>query len=440
MPALQIKKMMYYNGLDDSKPAPDARAVSTQPRTSANDSGASPMISRGFCVRGRLQCPRVPPVLPPAHRASSRPPRGRVERSRCEAAGIPASSVGGRGAGGRRQRARRSRSTPATAMNPASVMKLVTTYAALELLGPAYRWKTEAYRPAADGVLRRPGPQGLRRPEAQLRELLDAAARAARRGAARDPRRPGARPQLLRRRWRDRGASTTSSSARTTSRPTRCSCNFKSLRFVFMPAGDRRARVRRAASAGLEVVNGLRLADGRLPRRARLPRPDRRPSVRRFAAAARRLHAASTRSSCGEKELNVALYSPRGLRRRHDPPALGGDGRHLDRQGARRRRAAGGAAHPRARVAAARRDRARHQQVLQQRDGAPALPHARRAISAARRRSAESALRARAPVADAQERARARARDRERLGPLARWSASARPRSRRCCRRPGGAR
>src|SRR5262245_19505863 len=31
------------------------------------------------------------------------------------------------------------------AMNPASVMKLVTTYSALELLGPAYRWKTEAY-------------------------------------------------------------------------------------------------------------------------------------------------------------------------------------------------------------------------------------------------------------------------------------------------------
>jgi D-alanyl-D-alanine carboxypeptidase/D-alanyl-D-alanine-endopeptidase (penicillin-binding protein 4) len=30
-------------------------------------------------------------------------------------------------------------------MNPASTMKLVTTYAALELLGPAYTWKTEAY-------------------------------------------------------------------------------------------------------------------------------------------------------------------------------------------------------------------------------------------------------------------------------------------------------
>ncbi|HXZ51961.1 MAG TPA: D-alanyl-D-alanine carboxypeptidase/D-alanyl-D-alanine-endopeptidase [Burkholderiales bacterium] len=41
------------------------------------------------------------------------------------------------------------------AMNPASVMKLVTTYAALELLGPAYRWKTEVYASGAQqgGVL-----------------------------------------------------------------------------------------------------------------------------------------------------------------------------------------------------------------------------------------------------------------------------------------------
>jgi len=34
----------------------------------------------------------------------------------------------------------------AKAMNPASVMKLVTTYAALEALTPAYRWKTDVYR------------------------------------------------------------------------------------------------------------------------------------------------------------------------------------------------------------------------------------------------------------------------------------------------------
>jgi D-alanyl-D-alanine carboxypeptidase/D-alanyl-D-alanine-endopeptidase (penicillin-binding protein 4) len=36
------------------------------------------------------------------------------------------------------------------AMNPASTMKLLTTYAALELLGPAYTWRTEAY---VDGTL-----------------------------------------------------------------------------------------------------------------------------------------------------------------------------------------------------------------------------------------------------------------------------------------------
>lgn len=39
--------------------------------------------------------------------------------------------------------------------NPASVMKLVTGYAGLELLGPAYTWRTEAYLggPLRDGVL-----------------------------------------------------------------------------------------------------------------------------------------------------------------------------------------------------------------------------------------------------------------------------------------------
>jgi D-alanyl-D-alanine carboxypeptidase/D-alanyl-D-alanine-endopeptidase (penicillin-binding protein 4) len=44
---------------------------------------------------------------------------------------------------------------PNRAMNPASVMKLVTTFVALDLLGPDYRWRTEAYADGtlADGVL-----------------------------------------------------------------------------------------------------------------------------------------------------------------------------------------------------------------------------------------------------------------------------------------------
>lgn len=41
------------------------------------------------------------------------------------------------------------------AMNPASTMKLLTSYAGLELLGPAYTWKTEAYLRGRleDGIL-----------------------------------------------------------------------------------------------------------------------------------------------------------------------------------------------------------------------------------------------------------------------------------------------
>ncbi|HEX2826449.1 MAG TPA: D-alanyl-D-alanine carboxypeptidase/D-alanyl-D-alanine-endopeptidase [Burkholderiales bacterium] len=44
---------------------------------------------------------------------------------------------------------------PERALNPASTMKLVTTYAALELLGPAYTWNTDIYAagPVANEIL-----------------------------------------------------------------------------------------------------------------------------------------------------------------------------------------------------------------------------------------------------------------------------------------------
>lgn len=47
---------------------------------------------------------------------------------------------------------------PALAMNPASVMKLVTTFAALDQLGPAYTWRTPFYfgGPVQAGVLQGP--------------------------------------------------------------------------------------------------------------------------------------------------------------------------------------------------------------------------------------------------------------------------------------------
>ena len=67
---------------------------------------------------------------------------------------IPAASVAVvvQEAGARRPRLQHN---AAAVMNPASVMKLVTTYAGLDILGPAHTWQTTAYSltPPQDGVL-----------------------------------------------------------------------------------------------------------------------------------------------------------------------------------------------------------------------------------------------------------------------------------------------
>ena len=69
-------------------------------------------------------------------------------------AGVPASAVGAyvQAAGSAKPGLRHNARTP---MNPASVMKLLTTTAALDLLGPAHTWKTEALVGSmpTDGVL-----------------------------------------------------------------------------------------------------------------------------------------------------------------------------------------------------------------------------------------------------------------------------------------------
>lgn len=70
------------------------------------------------------------------------------------AAGVPAAAVGLVVQGVDAPRPSLSVNAAAP-MNPASAMKLFTTLAALELLGPAYRWKTEVYAagPLREGVL-----------------------------------------------------------------------------------------------------------------------------------------------------------------------------------------------------------------------------------------------------------------------------------------------
>ena len=186
--------------------------------------------------------------------------------------------------------------------NPASVMKLVTTYAALELLGPAYRWKTEVYLDGDDVVLRGRG----------------------------DPKLTYESFWLLLRSLRSRGLSEIKGDVLLDrsyfgpvgdSRiddesfrpynvaPDALLVNFKSLRFGFLPEAERGAvRVfAEPALPGLEIVNTLKIVDGGCPEGRAL-----RDLIRAEfqSKPPRASFTGSYPVSCGEKDLNVALYAP----------------------------------------------------------------------------------------------------------------------------------
>lgn len=200
----------------------------------------------------------------------------------------------------------------ATAMNPASVMKLVTTYAALERLGPAYRWKTEAYvgGPLRDGILE--GDLLLRGggdPKLNL-ESFWVLLRALRAKGLRD-----IRGDLVLDRSRFERAA--GDPARFDGDPFRpynvlpdpLLVNFRSLRFTFHPAPEgSSARISiEPRPPALEVVNVLKLAEGPCPegRAFRdLLQPTFEPSKQRAIFAGR------FPASCGEKDLHVALLEP----------------------------------------------------------------------------------------------------------------------------------
>jgi D-alanyl-D-alanine carboxypeptidase/D-alanyl-D-alanine-endopeptidase (penicillin-binding protein 4) len=197
-------------------------------------------------------------------------------------------------------------------MNPASVMKLVTTYAALERLGPAYRWKTEAF---LDGDLRDGALSGnlLLRGGGDPRLNLESfwiLLRALRAKGLRD-----IRGDLVLDRSRFERAA--DDPARFDGDPFRpynvlpdpLLVNFRSLRFIFQPvpgSGTPRISVEPHPPA-LEVVNVLRLSEGPCPEgRAfrELLAPTFEPAKRRAIFAGR------FPASCGEKDLNVALLEP----------------------------------------------------------------------------------------------------------------------------------
>ena len=199
------------------------------------------------------------------------------------------------------------------AMNPASVMKLVTTFAALELLGPAYRWKTEAYVAGTlrDGVLegdlllkgygdprldyesfwlllRALRGKGLREIRGDL--VLDRSFFAP--GNA-DPARfdgDALRPYNV--------------------LPDALLVHYKSLRFAFVPEPEREA-VRiyvEPRPPGLEVSNSLRLSAGSCLE----GRAFRDMLQATFSAGPppRAVFAGRYPIACGEKDINVALLAP----------------------------------------------------------------------------------------------------------------------------------
>ena len=201
---------------------------------------------------------------------------------------------------------------PAAPMNPASVMKLVTTYAALELLGPAYRWKTEAYAAGAlrEGVLE--GDlvlKGYGDPKLDM-EAFWLLLRALRGKGLREIR----GDLVLDRSYFERAPGDAARFDGDTFRPYNVLpdallVNYRSLGFVFVPEAERGA-VRlyvEPRPPALEVVNQLKLADGACPEGSAF----RDLLKATFEPARQRaVFAGQYRLSCGEKDLNVALLEP----------------------------------------------------------------------------------------------------------------------------------
>lgn len=187
------------------------------------------------------------------------------------------------------------------AMNPGSTMKLVTTLAALELLGPAYRWKTEVYLDGPNLVLRGQGDPKL------TAESFWMLLRNLRGRGVRDL--PG--DVILDRSYfaPAQYAPLDDDLYRTYNvPPDALLVNFKALRFTFIPDEKGVQIYTEPTLPGLVVTNGLKLGAGACPDGSR--------AFRELAQAAfqpappRASFTGTYPVSCGERDLNVAIYDP----------------------------------------------------------------------------------------------------------------------------------
>jgi len=187
-------------------------------------------------------------------------------------------------------------------MNPASAMKIVTTYAGLELLGPAFRWKTEVYLDGDNLILRGTGDPKLNYESfwMLLRNLRGRGLRELRGDIILD--RSYFAPMQS-------GPFDSDTYRPYNVPPDALLVNFKSLRFTFIADGDKAVRVYTEPSPpGLEVVNQLKPGSGDCPDGTRAFREQIQASFQ--SQPPRASFVGTYPLSCGERELNVALYDP----------------------------------------------------------------------------------------------------------------------------------
>lgn len=199
------------------------------------------------------------------------------------------------------------------AMNPASVMKLVTTFAALELLGPAYTWKTSALAtmpqglPPTDGVL--PGDLHL--------------------VGSGDPKLTFEQFWLLLRQLRARGvreirgdlvldrsafAGISHDEAAFDNKPLRpynvgpdaLLLNFKTVRLTLAPEGERILVLPEPAPANLDIVNLLKPGKGPCPPGSEW-REALRADVAQHGNNFRLVLSGTYPAACGEQKWNIGL-------------------------------------------------------------------------------------------------------------------------------------
>jgi D-alanyl-D-alanine carboxypeptidase/D-alanyl-D-alanine-endopeptidase (penicillin-binding protein 4) len=186
------------------------------------------------------------------------------------------------------------------ARNPGSVMKIVTTYAALELLGPAYRWKTEVYRDGEDLFIKGYGDPKLNYESfwMLLRNLRGRGLREIRGDIVLDRSffGPVSLELIDNEIFRPYNVA-----------PDALLVNFKSLRFVFWPEEAKVRLFVEPQLPGLELINGLKLSDGACPEGRAFrdliqatfqSKPPRAAFTGLYPVA------------CAERELNVSLHQP----------------------------------------------------------------------------------------------------------------------------------